>query len=377
VEQAADFVLQACEAIAEAHALGIIHRDLKPANLFVIQRPDRTLCVKVLDFGISKSTSLTGSDLSVTKTSAMMGSPLYMAPEQMESAKNVDARGDIWALGVILYELVTGRVPFLAESLPELIVKLLAASPPSMQELKPGVPPAFEAVVMRCLRRDRGQRYQNVAELALALADFAPRHSRLSVRRISGVLQGAGLAATALPPSSDQSIPPPGGSTAAAWGQTAPLAETRTSSTGLIVAVTGLMLAGAAGIVLFLIFGSSGSISPEPTPAAPETAAAAPAAPPPPMPTIEPVVTPPTPPAPKPVETQAAAEPPAPPEPAPVPNKAPPPAPARPKATTATTSAPTAKPPAPATKPPAPTATAAPQPAPKAPSPASLFDDRK
>src|SRR6185295_6256565 len=105
-----EFVLQACEAIAEAHVLGIVHRDLKPANLFVIRRPDGVLSVKVLDFGISKMTGLaaSGGGGSMTKTSALMGSPFYMSPEQMQSSKDVDSRSDIWALGVILYELVTG-----------------------------------------------------------------------------------------------------------------------------------------------------------------------------------------------------------------------------------------------------------------------------
>nr|HMR07207.1 serine/threonine-protein kinase [Polyangiaceae bacterium] len=109
-DEVAEYILQACEAIVEAHVLGIVHRDLKPANLFVAARMDGTPLVKVLDFGISKVS--TGPDLSLTETSALMGSPLYMSPEQMASAKSVDARTDIWALGVILYELVTGKPPF-------------------------------------------------------------------------------------------------------------------------------------------------------------------------------------------------------------------------------------------------------------------------
>ena len=113
VEQAVEFVLQACEAIAEAHALGIVHRDLKPANLFVVQGTDGLLKVKVLDFGISKTLpGSSGPDLSMTKTATTMGSPLYMSPEQMESAKSVDTRSDIWAIGVILYELLTRTTPF-------------------------------------------------------------------------------------------------------------------------------------------------------------------------------------------------------------------------------------------------------------------------
>src|SRR5260221_13900920 len=121
IEQAVEFVLQACEAIADAHGLGIVHRDLKPANLFCIRRSDGQLSIKVLDFGISKVTGLAGSGpgMSVTKTAAVMGSPLYMSPQQMQSSRDVDSRTDIWSLGVILYELIAGKVPFSGESLPD------------------------------------------------------------------------------------------------------------------------------------------------------------------------------------------------------------------------------------------------------------------
>ena len=127
--QAVDAVLQACEALAEAHALGIVHRDLKPANLFVTTRPDGTPAVKVLDFGISKVTNPSSSDHALTKTTSVMGSPLYMSPEQMTATRDVDARTDIWAVGAILYELLVGHVPFSAETLPQ-ICGLILTSPP-------------------------------------------------------------------------------------------------------------------------------------------------------------------------------------------------------------------------------------------------------
>src|SRR5262249_54974882 len=107
------YILQACEAVAEAHALGIIHRDLKPANLFLAERADGSRSIKVLDFGISKlMPEGQAVDASLTKTHAVMGSPMYMSPEQLRSARDVDARADIWALGVILYEMLCGKGPF-------------------------------------------------------------------------------------------------------------------------------------------------------------------------------------------------------------------------------------------------------------------------
>jgi serine/threonine-protein kinase len=245
VEQAVDFLLQASEAIAEAHAIGIVHRDLKPGNLFVIRRPDGALSVKVLDFGISKTTSLGAITSDITRTSAIMGSPLYMSPEQMQSAKDTDARSDIWALGVILQELLTGELPFMADSMPGLVAQILSTPPVPIREKRPDLPPGLDAVVARCLDRDRGRRFQSVAELAAALLPFAPKRSRLSYERISGVLKAAGLAGTTLatPPSSGDSIaPPPGARTAASWGRT-----TEIKGKGRWLVLGGLGLAAAVG----------------------------------------------------------------------------------------------------------------------------------
>jgi eukaryotic-like serine/threonine-protein kinase len=228
IEQAVEFVLQASEAIAEAHALGIVHRDLKPANLFVIRRPDGALSVKVLDFGISKVTSLGSSapDFGMTKTSAIMGSPLYMSPEQMRAAKEADARSDIWALGVILYELLAGITPFMSEALPELILKIATEAPAPIRDRVPGAPLALEAVILKCLEKDPRKRFATIGELAVALAEFGPRRSRLSVERISGVLREAGLSSSVLesPQSSEPTARTEAG-TAASWGQTAPSAS--------------------------------------------------------------------------------------------------------------------------------------------------------
>jgi serine/threonine protein kinase len=136
VPDAVDYVLQACEAVAEAHAMGIVHRDLKPENLFLARKPGGQRVVKVVDFGISKQLTREGEasvdDGAKTRTSAWLGSPLYMSPEQMRSAKDVDARTDLWSMGLILFELLTGRVAFNAPSLVELWGLVMTAPPPPL-----------------------------------------------------------------------------------------------------------------------------------------------------------------------------------------------------------------------------------------------------
>jgi serine/threonine-protein kinase len=173
VETAVDYVLQACVAIAEAHALGIVHRDLKPANLFLTRRLDGTPLIKVLDFGIAKATS--ASDFKITRTSTIMGSPGYMSPEQLRSARDADNRSDIWALGVILYELVSGRLPFLGNSVTELAVKVVI-DPPEPLAIDA---PQFARIVYRCLEKTADDRYPTVAALA---ADLAPLGSEAAGR---------------------------------------------------------------------------------------------------------------------------------------------------------------------------------------------------
>ena len=124
IEDAVDYVIQCCEAMHVAHRSGIVHRDLKPANLFLTQRPDGSPIIKVLDFGISKVAGPEAQQLSLTRTQAMMGSPLYMSPEQMRSSKDVGPATDIWALGVILHELICGDVPFTGSAVTEVLVKV-------------------------------------------------------------------------------------------------------------------------------------------------------------------------------------------------------------------------------------------------------------
>jgi len=256
IDTATDYLLQACEAIAEAHSLGIVHRDLKPGNLFLTHRADGSTLVKVLDFGISKAlkTGLTDSaDANLTATSSMMGSPLYMSPEQIRSAKDVDARTDIWALGVILYELVSGKCPFVAESLAGVLAQIVADEPVPLRRVRPDAPESLEQVLLACLHKDRTLRIQDVAQLGRELLPFAPPGAKLSVDRISRVL-GVQVPPSAVPKVISVSAPAltnKAVGTESEWSRTSPeaLVVPTRSSTPLFVG-GGVLLALVGGLML-------------------------------------------------------------------------------------------------------------------------------
>ena len=249
VRDAVDYVMQACEAIAEAHSIGIVHRDLKPRNLFLARRIDGRPLIKVLDFGISKMT-VPGSpeQMSLTRTTEVMGSPNYMSPEQLRSARNVDLRTDIWSLGVILYEILTGHVPFEAETVTQLCAMVLQDTPRVLHEYRPDLPPALTDVVFRCLEKDPARRFQSVAELAHALEPFGAAETGAAARighvatRISG--------APALSDSSGARVAVTGG-TSVSWGETE-LASKRTSRAPLALgaAFIAMVLGGGAWLAL-------------------------------------------------------------------------------------------------------------------------------
>jgi serine/threonine-protein kinase len=178
LREAASIVIQACHGLEDAHACGIVHRDLKPANIFLARQRDGSIAVKVLDFGIAKMIGV-NRDLAETQTGMLMGSPLYMSPEQMRSAKDVDARADVWGLGVILYKLLTGTTPYDSEAFGELILDVHTTAPRPITELLPDIPDALADAVASCLARDRDARCSSVRELAERLAPFAQGASRL------------------------------------------------------------------------------------------------------------------------------------------------------------------------------------------------------
>lgn len=263
VELVVEFVIQACEAIAESHSLGIIHRDLKPSNLFCIRRSDGLLAIKVLDFGISKTSRFgaTDSDLNMTNTTAVMGSPLYMSPEQMQSSRDVDARTDIWALGVILYELLAGRVPFEAEALSEICIKTALHPPTPLRNYRPDAPLELEAIILKCLSKDRDNRYRNVAQLATALLPWSPLRAHSCVEHIQRIIQTAGLSECVIEamPESHANSPGTPSSTQSSWGHTKSLSKWGRATATLAVALFALATLAA----LRWIMNSHKSVAPQ------------------------------------------------------------------------------------------------------------------
>ncbi|HEY2516195.1 MAG TPA: serine/threonine-protein kinase [Polyangiaceae bacterium] len=198
--EAVDYVLQALEALAHAHVLGIVHRDLKPSNIFLSRGAGGATLVKVFDFGISKAPKTAEAvDDSSTVSQVILGTPSYMAPEQARSAKDVDARADIWALGVILYRLITGALPFVADTMADMLAAILVQGQRPMKALRPDVSPELESVVARCLAKERQLRFASVGELAQALAPHATAAGRMSLERISRTL-GSGSSPGTLTP---------------------------------------------------------------------------------------------------------------------------------------------------------------------------------
>src|SRR5512133_1091419 len=231
VKTAIDYVLQACEALADAHSRGIVHRDVKPENLFLIQRAEGIDLIKVLDFGISKL-ALTGSAIRskvpLVRTMLPMGSPVYMSPEQIRASKDIDLRTDIWSMGCVLHELLTGSPAFDAPSLTQLSATILEEHPPKISDVRAVVPRELDAIVSKCLEKSPNKRYQNMAELALALYPYGPRRSRLSAERCCKLLkvEGSGHSEFELP-----SARPPGWETLPSGAYPAIRDPSRTTAT--------------------------------------------------------------------------------------------------------------------------------------------------
>ena len=190
VAEAISYILQACEGLSEAHGIGIVHRDLKPENLFLAVRPEGVV-LKILDFGISKdvgSSIREGRRTTLTKGGAAIGSPSYMAPEQIRAEPNLDARADIWSLGTILFELLAGRCPFEADTVALMYQKVLTEDPPSLLDFVPDAPPELNTIIRLCLQKNADDRFQTVQELVAALRALSRPVVTPRPRQESGIM---------------------------------------------------------------------------------------------------------------------------------------------------------------------------------------------
>jgi serine/threonine protein kinase len=222
VDRAVDYVLQACKGLAEAHAAGVVHRDIKPGNLFLATSFGGASVLKVLDFGISKAAAKITADGGVAELAEACdryGTLAYMSPEQLVASATVDARTDVWAMGVVLYELLTGALPFEGDSIPDLCTAILHQPPIPLLNAGPDLPARLESVVGRCLTKDVWMRFQSVTQLAHELQPFAaPAARRPRTEQASrGMPAGDPLrASTPPPPSARVSVESSGGGMALA-----------------------------------------------------------------------------------------------------------------------------------------------------------------
>ncbi|MBK7580199.1 MAG: protein kinase [Myxococcales bacterium] len=211
IKEALHYVLQTCAAVAECHAMGIVHRDLKPDNIMVLGEPGRDAMVKVLDFGVSKSDWLEqAARVRLTGTADVLGTPTHMSPEQVRSSKSVDARTDIWALGVILYEALTGSPPFIADNLPALCAAIVSDDPRPPRELRPDLPRGLEAVILHCLDKHPDARPFSVRSLAEMLAPFAGEGGLVALDKVRAIAEASVPRISSIPPPPRLTpIPPP------------------------------------------------------------------------------------------------------------------------------------------------------------------------
>jgi serine/threonine-protein kinase len=192
IEEAVGYVLQACEALAEAHGAGIVHRDIKPENLFVTTHADGSPMVKVLDFGLSKLNAPSEDgrrERTLTQGAQAMGTPHYMSPEQWRSARDVGPASDQWSIATILYELIAGVPPFHSEKMAQLCTMVLRQEVTPLEHYVPSVPPELAAAVQRALRKAPDERFATIADFAAALAPFAPSWAHESAARAASVLE--------------------------------------------------------------------------------------------------------------------------------------------------------------------------------------------